>query len=73
MARSQSAILSVDARRAVREEKKGLAVQLREAKKELREATRATKAAQRVVDKLETQLDKAQVRLANDKEARAAA
>lgn len=73
MPRSPSAIMSVDVRKAQREEKKALGAQIRDAKVVVREATRALKAAQKELDKLTTQQDKVNAKLVKDREARKAA
>lgn len=73
MPRSPSAIMSVDVRKAQREEKKALGAQIRDAKVVVREATRALKAAQRELDKLTAQQDKVTAKLVKDREARKAA
>ena len=73
MARSQSAIMSTENRKASRDEKKALGVQIREKKAELRIAEREVKAFTRELVKLEGALEKVVGKMTKDKAARAAA
>lgn len=73
MARSRSAVLSVDDRKGIRGEIRALKEQHRYAKSTVKTHQRDLKNAERQEQKLAAQIEKLQTKLASDKDARAAA